>query len=94
MRILRKAILGLTIAAAAVSGASATASDGYSNWRGGYDSCHAPSYSLRKVTTWEIVRKPCRVKVYSYDHCGDLVYTWKTVYKTVKVPVVKWVKVL
>lgn len=67
-----------------------------STWAGG--SCHSNSYQppacyYKTVTVWETISKPYVHDETQYDHCGHPYHVSKTIWKTVRVPVTKRVKV-
>ncbi len=57
----------------------------------GYDDCYACHY--RKVVTYVCREIPYTRCITLYDHCGEPYTVHKTFYKTIHVPVVKYVKV-
>src|SRR5690606_9210939 len=56
-----------------------------------YDDCHPCHY--QKVVTYVCKEIPYTRCITLYDHCGEPYTVHKTFYKTVHVPVVKYVKV-
>ena len=78
--------------------AVATVLIGISSSANAGSSCHSSSYQpaacyYKTVTVWETVSKPYVHYVTKYDHCGHPYRVRKTIWKTVRVPVTKRVKV-
>lgn len=85
------ALAGILGVAAFATGTVAEAGSGCSGYS--HATYRAPSYSLKKVVTYKYAKQAYRKRCVSYDHCGDIVVTYKIAYRTVKVPVVSYVKV-
>ena len=98
-RILRSFAVAATIAAAGFSTSTASASK-YSDYQPSYGvsyspepECHRPSYYWKEVTVYETREVPEVRCITKYDHCGKPYEVKVVVYRTIRVPVVKRIKV-
>ena len=60
---------------------------------GHVSACDTPDCYYKKVIVTVCHQEPYQVCVTKYDHCGTPYHVYLTKYRTVEVPVVKWVKI-
>lgn len=85
---LQKALFAGLLVMGVGAGAAQAGDFGYGHGFG-YDDCHHVEY--RKVVTYVCKEIPYTACITLYDHCGEPYTVHKTLYKTVHVPVVKYV---
>ncbi len=82
------AVAGALVLGLAFAGTSSAQAGGYGYFGGGH---HCVSY--RPVVSYVCKEIPYEVCVVRYDHCGHPYHAYETQYRTVHVPVTRYVKV-